>query len=163
MRAIGFKKLGSLAVGPGFQSLSCQLFLWFHWHLSENPMASMAHWVGQWGFEPVGKGWNPSLYLYFFYHGRKLWYRPPLMREKFRYQKFSETTKGSPTKLCGIVRKNTFDGKSWYPPPLLSVTFFDARKNWNTEGFLYKMENVSVLWDKTIWTENCRTRAHFYP
>ena len=36
----------------------------------------------------------------------------PLMHEKFRYQKFSETRKGSPTKFFGTVRQKTIDRKS---------------------------------------------------
>ena len=49
----------------GFESLSCQIFLWFHWHFSEIPMLLMAQWVGQQGSKAVGTGSNPSLYLFF--------------------------------------------------------------------------------------------------
>ena len=45
------------------------------------------------------------------------------MHEEFRYQDFFETRKGSLTKFFGTLSQNTFDGKSWYPPPLLSLTF----------------------------------------
>ena len=61
----------------------------------------------------------------------------------------SETLKGSPTKFSGTVRQNYFDGKLWYPPPLLSVIFFD------TKIFLKHRRvpprSFSVLWDKNFW------------
>ena len=49
----------------GFESLSCQIFLWFHWHLSEFLIVPMAQWVGQQGSEAVEAGSIPSLYLHF--------------------------------------------------------------------------------------------------
>ena len=45
----------------------------------------------------------------------------------FDTRNFSETQKGSSTKFFGTVRQNSFCGKSWYPPPLLSLTLFDTR------------------------------------
>ena len=46
----------------------------------------------------------------------------------FDTRNFSETQKGSSTKCFGTVRQNSFYGKSWHPPPLLSLTFFDTRR-----------------------------------
>ena len=69
--------------------------------------------------------------------------------------------KGSSTKCFDTVRQNIFDGKSWYPPPLLSPTFFD------TTIFLkhrkVPLRIVLILWDKTILSENCDTRRLSYP
>ena len=53
------------------------------------------------------------------------------------------------------MRQNNFDGKSWYPPPLLSLTFFETRD-------FPKHRNVprrtfSALWDKKFSTENLDT------
>ena len=45
----------------------------------------------------------------------------------FQTGNFSETQNGSSTKCFGTVSQNSFYGKSWYPPTLLSVTFFDTR------------------------------------
>ena len=52
---------------------------------------------------------------------------PSLIHKFFRYQKFCETQKGSPTNFFGTVRQNNFDKKSWNPPPLLSLKFFGTR------------------------------------
>ena len=69
-----------------------------------------------------------------------------------RYQIFSEAQKVSPTKFFGTVRQQIFDGKSWCPLFLLSLTFFDAR------NFLkhrrVPLRNFSALWDKKFSTEN---------
>ena len=40
---------------------------------------------------------------------------PSLIASIFRYQKFSETQKGSSAKFFGTVRQKFFNGKSWYP------------------------------------------------
>ena len=50
-----------------------------------------------------------------------------LIPNTFRYPKPFETQKGSSTKWFGTVRQNNFDGESWKPPPLLSLTIFDNR------------------------------------
>ena len=50
----------------GFQSLPCQIFLWFHWHLSEFAIVPMAHWVGQHGSEAVGSGSSLCRAKYFY-------------------------------------------------------------------------------------------------
>ena len=79
------------------------------------------------------------------------------MHKIFRYQKYSETPKGSTTKFFGTVRQKNFDGKSWYPPPLLSLTFFDTR------DFLKHRKvprrNFSALWDKKF----CRRKLDTPP
>ena len=55
-----------------FESLSHQIFWWFHWHFSEIPMVPMAQWVGQQGFEAVDTCSNPSLHLHFYLLRRKI-------------------------------------------------------------------------------------------
>ena len=67
MTAVGKGQHGSQAVGPGFESLSSQIFLRFR--IVTPP---------------------PST---------------PLIHKIFRYQEFSETQKGSPTKFFGTVRQ----------------------------------------------------------
>ena len=66
------------------------------------------------------------LYEMFRYCGtKKIWRKivilppssSPLIHKIFRFQKFSETQKGSPTKFFGTVRRQILDGKSWYSPP----------------------------------------------
>ena len=57
------------------------------------------------GSEELGMGSNPSLYLHILTSliRQKIVMPPPLTHEKFRYQNFSETRKGSPTKVLGTV------------------------------------------------------------
>ena len=71
MTAVGLGHHGSEAVGPGFESLSCQILLRFR--IVTPP---------------------PST---------------PLIHKIFRYQEFSETQNGSPTKFFGTVRQQIFD------------------------------------------------------
>ena len=47
---------------------------------------------------------------------RKIMISPPLIHNIFRYRKFCETKKGSPTKFFGTVRQQSFYGKSLYSP-----------------------------------------------
>ena len=119
-------------------------------------MVPMAQWVGQQGFEALGKGSNPSLYLHFLIYvlRRKIVIPPPLLHEKFRYQNFSETRKGSCTKFFGTVRQNTFDGKTWYPPPLVRNIFRypNLVKQWKVP-----LRKFSAQWDKKFSTENLDT------
>ena len=84
---------------------------------------------------------------------------PPFIHKFFRYQKFCETQKVSPTKFFGTVKQQIFYRKTYIP--LLGMSFFDNR------NFLkhrrVPLRNDSVLWDKTILTENCDTRFLSYP
>ena len=102
----------------GFESLSCQILLWFHWHLTQIPMVPLAQWVGQQGFEAVDTGLNPSLYRHFLTQilRRKIVISPLLCIKIFRYTKFSETPKGSPKNFFGTVRQKIFDRKSGHTP-----------------------------------------------
>ena len=75
---MGLGQHGSEAVGPGFESLACQIFLRFR--IVTPP---------------------PST---------------PLIHKIFRYQEYSETQKGSPTKFLGTVRQKIVYTKSCYPP-----------------------------------------------
>ena len=77
------------------------------------------------------------------------------MHKFFRYQKYSETPKCSPTKFFGTVGQNNFDGKSWYPPPFSSLTFFDTRYFLKHREF--PRRNFSALWDKKFSKENLDT------
>ena len=76
---------------------------------------------------------------------------PSVILKIFRFQKFSETHKGSSTKYFGTVRQNFLDGKSWYHP-------FYAWKFFDTRNFLrYRRvppRNILVLYDKNFSTEN---------
>ena len=81
---------------------------------------------------------------------------PSLIPNFVRYHKFSETKKGSSTKVFSTVGQNYFDGKSWYPPLLSSLTFFDTRNFLKLRRV--PLRNFSALWDKTILTENRDTR-----
>ena len=45
------------------------------------------------------------------------------MHEKLRYQKFSETKKGSPTKLFGSVRPNNSEENRDTPPSIVLIIF----------------------------------------
>ena len=60
--------------------------------------------------------------------------------------------KVSSTKCFGAVRQNNFDGKSWYPPPLLSFTFFDTRNFLKHRKI--SLRKFSVLWDNKLSTKN---------
>ena len=87
---------------------------------------------------------------------------PPLLSIFFRYQKFREAQKCSPTKFFGTVRKQFFDGKSWYSlPPLSSIKLFETRDF--SKHRRVPLRNDSVLWDKTILTENRPSRPLAYP
>ena len=57
---------------------------------------------------------------------RKTWYSP-LSHKIFRFSQLSETRNGSSTNWFGTLRQNNFDRKSWYPPPILWLTFFNTR------------------------------------
>ena len=135
---------GSEAVGPGWSLCRAKYFYdftdirrkfqWSHGTVGR----TTGFWSGSYGFE-----FQPLPTFFNLIIG---WYPPPsIIFNIFRYQKFFETPKSSPTKCFGTVRQNN-DGKSWYPPPLLSLTFFD------TGNFLkhrrVPLQNVSVLRDK---------------
>ena len=72
--------------------------------------------------------------------------------QHFSIPEFSETQKGSSSKCFDTVRQNNFDGKSWYPPPLLSPTFFDIRNFLKHRRVPLRI--FSALWDKSFLTEN---------
>ena len=124
----------------GFDSLSRQISLWFHWHLSEVPMVPMALWVGQQWFEAVDTGSNPSLHLHFKLLRRKILILPPsapLLSLNFLLLKIFWNTahKGSPTKFFGTARQKIFYRKSRFSP--LRHKIFRYPKL--SEGFLYEM------------------------
>ena len=62
---------------------------------------------------------------------------PFLFMNFFDTTLFSETQKVYSTKFLSSVRQNFFGGKTWYPPPLLSIKLFDTRLFWYKEGFRY--------------------------
>ena len=82
---------------------------------------------------------------------RRTWYPPCLMHKIFRYPKFSDTPKCSPTKFFGTVWQKVFDGER-DTPPVWCIKFFDTR------NFLIHrsvpQRNFSVLCDKKFLTEN---------
>ena len=84
---------------------------------------------------------------------QKGWY-PPLMLKIFWYPKLSETPKGSPTKCFGSMRRKSFRRKSWYTPLMHKI--FGYPKLLKHERV--PLRKISVLWEKTISTENRDTR-----
>ena len=122
----------------GLESLPCQIFIRIHLHLSEFPIVSKAQFVGQQGWEAVGTGSNPGLYLHFstilisfrtkiflkpgwvpLRHFLVLWEKnferiviPLLSRQFFDTRTFLKH-KGPPTNFFGTVRQKIFDKKSW--------------------------------------------------
>ena len=79
----------------------------------------------------------------------------------FRHQNFFESMNGSSTKSFGTVRQKIFDGKFWYPPRL-SHKPFHQRNNSETQHRRVLLRNVTVLWDKTISTENHESQPLSY-
>ena len=75
-----------------------------------------------WNFSIPEIFWNTKGFPYevFRYCGTKQFWRkivipaPSLIPNIFRYQRFSETQKGSSTNFFGTVRQKFFNGKSWY-------------------------------------------------
>ena len=81
-----------------------------------------------------------------FLDGNLCYSLPPLLIHKFlRYRKFSETQKVSPTKFFGTMRQQIFDGKSWYPPSLLSLILFDTSIFLKHRRVLPRI--FSVMWE----------------
>ena len=82
---------------------------------------------------------------------------PPLIHKFFRYQKFSETKKGSPTKYFRYCETTIFFIEN-RAIPLLGIKFFD------TQNFLrhrrFPRRNFSELWDENFSTENRDTLLH---
>ena len=116
----------------GFESLSHQIFSWFHWHLSEIPMVPMAQWVGQQGFEAVDTGSNPSLHLHLWQLLRRKIVilplsSPPLIFKLFRSWKSSETQHTRvPLRFFSVLRDKKFSIENRYFT-LLGIKFFDTR------------------------------------
>ena len=86
----------------------------------------------------------------------KLWFSPPsLFPNIFRYQNFSGTQKGSPTKFFGTVRQQIFYRKSWYAPSY--PYFFSIPENFRkTEGFLSKAFRFGPVRQKISNFENTK-------
>ena len=142
----------------GFESLSHELFSWFHWLLSEIPMVPMAQWVGQQGFEAVDTGSNPSLHLHFWlnYYDGKSWYSlspaPPLIHKLFRSWKSSETQHTRvPLRNFSVLRDKDFSREN-LDFPLSGINFFDTR-NFRKHRRV-PVRTFSALWDKNFPTEN---------
>ena len=76
---------------------------------------------------------------------------PFLMLKIFRFPKFCDTPKCSPTNNFGTARQKIFDGKYWYPPPL-SLNFF-ANKNFLKQHRRVTPWKFSALWDIKISSE----------
>ena len=81
----------------------------------------------------------------------------PLIHKFFRYQKVSETKKGSPTKYFRYCKTTIFFIEN-RAIPLLGIKFFD------TQNFLrhrrFPRRNFSELWDEDFSTENRDTLLH---
>ena len=56
-----------------------------------------------------------------------------------------------PLRNDSVLKQNYFDGKSWYPPPFSTLTFFDTR-NFPKQGFLYEIfrycETKILTWNR---------------
>ena len=85
----------------------------------------------------------------------------PHKHKIFWYTKLSETQKGSSMKWICRVRQNNFDGKSWYPRLLLSLTFFGTRNF--LEGRRVPVVNFLVLQDKNVSNESILTPSLLPP
>ena len=85
---------------------------------------------------------------------KESWYSPsPLIHKFFRYQKFCETQKGSPTKFFGTVRQQIFNRKSWYSPHRHKVFRYPKlMKHWRVP-----LQKFSALWGKKFSTEDLDT------
>ena len=80
---------------------------------------------------------------------QKLWYTPLfLIQNYFRYPKFSETQKGSPTNFLGFVRQKFWQKIVIQNPLLLSKIFFDTRSVLNHRRV--PPRNFWTLWDKKL-------------
>ena len=77
---------------------------------------------------------------------------PLLIQKIHRNLKFCEEQKGSSAKGFVTVKQNSFDGNSWYPGTLKTLTFLD------TGNFLklgrVSLRTLSVVWDNTLSTTN---------
>ena len=78
---------------------------------------------------------------------KKSWFSAP-RHEKDRHLKLSEIQK-NPQRKDSVLRQNNSNGKSWFPPPPVFLTFFETRKFLKHRKV--PLRNDSVLWDKTIW------------
>ena len=89
---------------------------------------------------------------------------PSIIPHIFRYLKFSQTQKGSSTKLFGTLYCDT--KKIWrkiviLPPPRSSIKIFDTRI-FLKPGRVF-LRNFLVLWDQTISTTTHDTHPLYYP
>ena len=88
----------------------------------------------------------------------------PLIHKFFRYQKFCETQKGSPTKIFGTVRQQIFHRKSWYSPHRHKVFRYPKFSETQTGP----RRNFSALWDKKkfnkkSWHNSLKHKIFRYP
>ena len=82
---------------------------------------------------------------------------PPLIHKFFRYQKFSETKKGSPTKYFRYCETTIFFIEN-RDIPLLGIKLFDTRNFLRHRRF--PRRNFSEMWDENFSTENRDTLLH---
>ena len=113
MTAVRLGQQRSQAVGLGFESLSCQIFLRFTLSI---------FWCSK-----LVKHWRVPLGCFSALWDKKfstenLDTTPPLI-QIFSVPEINATIKDSPTGIFGTVRQKNFDGKSWYysPPPLIQI------------------------------------------
>ena len=96
----------------GFESLSCQILKWFHWHLTQIPMVPMAQSVGQQSFAAVDTGLSPAFTDIFKlknYDG-KSWYLA-LMHENFSIHQIFWNTEEFPNKIFRHCETKNFQRK----------------------------------------------------
>ena len=153
MTAVGLGQQRSQAVDSGFESLSCQIFLWFIPNIFRYPKL-MKHSTEGFPYE-----------LFRYCETKKLTENRDititLLSIKFFDPRIRDTLKGSPTKSFGTVRqkKSLTENRDTPslpppppPPPLLSIKFFDTRNF--VKHRRVTLRSFSALWDKNFSTEN---------
>ena len=86
---------------------------------------------------------------------KKFWDKrcPRTYAWKFSIKEFFWNTEVFSNEIFWYSETKNFDGKSWYPPPLLFIKFFSLPEIfWNTEWF--PGEAFPVLWDKKNSRQN---------
>ena len=140
----------------GFESLPRQIFLWFHWHLSEFAIFPMAQrmrktcfWSGRFGlesqplptlFDVINKTENRDTAL--------------LCKRNFENRIFLKPGRVPLRNFLNLWNKK-IDRKSWYPPALLFIILLHTRKL--LEHRRDPWRSFSALWDKKVLTESGHT------
>ena len=154
--SIGVRTTGFWSDESGFQSLSCQIFLWFQWLLSETPIfcngtvgRTMRFWSGRYGSEmqlfpaflnsivtTENRDVLPPSYPKTFSLPEIFWNTERFLYEKFRYW--------GTKKVLTQIRDT--------PPPLMHENFRYYNFSQTQKGV--HQWNFLALWDKKSSAEN---------